>query len=285
MKKSDIVEELLMMGCDKEEISGLKLGALKEMLAEEKRGEDSLIILDKLKQDLESDDAVKVDPPPEEDASTTVDVNVNDIPEPSSPAWTQYVLGLFQDDEMDGEHPRLEGLRRVAELLLGEVSREQCELVSAPTMENGERACAKASIVFSDGRIFEALADACPSNCTKDFAIYPVAMADTRAKGRAYRAALKLKRVVSAEEIGVTKDEEVDDANKLINTGQITAIRLLSDRLGISIKKLLDDLEISSVVNNGVVDMKYLKHCEGLVVLSNLNNMRQTGHVQEKLKR
>ena len=300
MKKDEIIEALLAKGIKQEEISNLKLKELKTMLDEENAGEDSLIILDKLREDLE--EPTKINSPPQEGlidySSTTVDTReqknktnkemscpeLSNPPQPSDKGWTQYALSLFQDDEMDGEHPRLEGLRRVAELLLGEVVEERCELISAPTMENGERACSKASIVFSDGRIFEALADASPNNCQKDFAMFPVAMSDTRAKGRAYRSALRLKRVVSAEEVCGSVNEEID-VNKNIQTGQITAIRLLSDRSNISIKKLLDDLEISCIITNGVVDLKSLKYSEALIALNRLNNMRQEDHVPEKLKR
>jgi hypothetical protein len=303
MKKDEVIEKLLSKGVKQEELVGLKVSELKAMLEEETKGEDCLIVLDKLQQGIDSGEYdTKTDPPSCDDPllynSTTVDSReqknktnnaislseLSDPPRPSDSGWTQYVMGLFMDDELEGQNPRLEGLRRVAELLLGEVIEERSELVSAPTMENSERACSKASIVFADGRVYEALADACPSNCTKDFAIYPVAMSDTRAKGRAYRAALRLKRVVSAEEIGVDSGDK-EDINKNIQTGQLTAIRLLSDRSNISIKKLLDDLEISCSLKDNVVDLKSLKYSEALVVLNRLNSLRTENYIPEKLKK
>lgn len=207
-----------------------------------------------------------------------------EIPDKTDKGWSQYVMSQFADDELDGLSPRLEGLRRVAELLLGCVIEERSELISSPTMENGERACAKCTLIFSSGKIFEALADAYPGNCTKDFTIYPVAMADTRAKGRAYRAALGLKRVVAAEEIGIVSGDE-ENINQSISVGQQTAIMLLSDRLGVSIKKLLEDNEIICVLNNGFPDLKSITYSEALVVLNRLNNIRQEGHIPEKLKK
>lgn len=290
MKKAEIIEKLVLIGCDKEEVSKLKVGELREMLQEEESGEESLIILDKLQKEIDLGKHDTMIDPPIKYSKTTINTreplrpSLSDPPIPSDAGWTQYVLSLFQDDEMDGEHPRLEGLRRVAELLLGGVVAERCELISSPTMENGERACAKASIVFSDGQVFEALADACPSNCMKDFAIYPVAMADTRAKGRAYRSALKLKRVVSAEEIGVNSENDVD-ANRNIQSGQQTTIRLLSDRLNISIQKLLADLEISCETKDGGAILTSLKYGEAMIVLSRLNDLRQSGHIPEKIRR
>lgn len=293
LKKDEIVQALLAKGIKQEEISGLKIKELRTMLDEENAGEDSLILLDQVKESEEDVGVVKtpaktteiklnVSSPDKENDNKVL--SLSNPPQPSDAGWTQYVMGLFMDDELEGQNPRLEGLRRVAELLLGEVIEERSELVSAPTMENSERACSKASIVFADGRVYEALADACPSNCTKDFAIYPVAMSDTRAKGRAYRAALRLKRVVSAEEIGVDSGDK-EDINKNIQTGQLTAIRLLSDRSNISIKKLLDDLEISCSLKDNVVDLKSLKYSEALVVLNRLNSLRTENYIPEKLKK
>jgi len=290
MKKNEIIELLLTKGISREEISNSSLKELKIMLEEEQKGDDSLILLDQVK---ETEETIVDTPIPNKDVTKELnpikevdktELILSNPPVPSDPGWTQYVMSLFIDDELEGQNPRLEGLRRVAEKLLGEVVEERCELISSPTMENGERACAKATIIFEGGRIFEALADACPGNCAKDFTIYPTAMADTRAKGRCYRAALRLKRIVSAEEICGSINEDVD-TNKNIQTGQITTIRLLSDRSNISIKKLLDDLEIFCTVKDGVIDLKSLKYNEALIVLNRLNSMRQEDHVPEKLKR
>lgn len=293
MKKDEVIEKLLLKGIKQEELVGLKVAQLKTMLNEEDVGEDSLILLDQVKESEEDIGVVKTPSKTTEiklkvssldGESNSTPPALSNPPVPSDAGWTQYALSLFQDDEMDGEHPRLEGLRRIAELLLGEVLEEKCELISAPTMENNERACAKCTLIFADGKIFEALADACPSNCQKEFAMYPVAMADTRAKGRAYRTALRLKRIVAAEEIGVSTEEE-KDINRNAATGQLTAIRLLSDRLGVSIKKLLNDLEISCEGKDNIPDIKLLKYSEALIVLNRLNNIRTEGIVQEKLKK
>jgi len=305
MKKAEVIEELLKMGCDKEEISQMGVAQLRDMLEEEQRGADSLIILNKVKEDLESEDSVKYDPQfnidttrfpinsPEEIALETKqakdivgkkELYLSDPPTPTDAGWVQHVLSLFLDDELENQNPRMEALRRISELLIGEIVEERSELISAPTPENGDRACAKATIIFSNGQIFEALADACPTNCQKEFSMFSTAMADTRAKGRAYRAALRLRRVVAAEEVGISTQEE-DNPNRLINTGQVTAIRLLSDRLGISIQKLLLDLEIVYETKDNIANLSTLKYAEGLILLNRLNNIRQEGIVQDKLKR
>lgn len=294
MKKNEIIEVLLSKGCKIEEISGLKIKELRIMLDEENKGEDSLIMLDVLKQEVVAKEDDHICTPLVEYNSTTVDTReqndklnntishseLSDPPRPSDSGWTQYVMGLFMDDELEGQNPRLEGLRRVAELLLGEVVEERCELIFSPNVENEMTVGVKSIIIFENGKRYEALADANCNNCQKEFSPYLTAMADTRSKGRAYRAALKLKRVVTAEEVGFN-NEETENPNRLINTGQVTAIRLLSERLGISIQKLLLDLEIKDDVAN----LSKLRYGEGLIILNRLNNIRQGGVVQEKLKR
>lgn len=288
LKKDEIVKELLAKGVKIEDISGLRIKELRNMLEEESKGEDSLILLDQIKETEETIVAVPISKKDVVAVNTKINdkpLALSDPPVTSDPGWTQYVMGLFMDDELEGENPRLEGLRRITELLIGEVTEERSELISSPTPENGDRACSKAILVFSDGRRIESLADACSNNCTKDFAMYPVAMSDTRSKARAYRTALRLKRIVSAEEIGISNNEEIENPNRLIQVGQLTAIRLLADRSGVSIHKLLTDLEISCVVKDGAVDLKMLKYSEALVILNRLNSMRQEEFVPTKLKK
>ncbi len=191
---------------------------------------------------------------------------------PSSPAWAQYVLAKFEDEEMDGENPRLEGLRRVTELMVGEIIEEDCELVSSPTMENDMRACAKATVTVKchdTGQVkkFSSLADACRENCQQEFDRFPTAMADTRAKGRCFRTALKLRRVIAAEESGGDISlNESSYGSKNIQTGQVTAITIQSDRLKVSIPKLLAMLKLPS-------DPCALTRDQALVVIKNLNSM------------
>jgi len=287
MKKNEIVEQLLKRGSKIEDISGLKIKELRNMLDEESRGEDSLILLDQIKETEEIDITVPVSKKDVVIVNTKTNdkpLALSDPPVPTDVGFTQYALSLLQDDEMDGEFPRVEGLRRIAGLLLGEVLEERCELIFAPSVENEMTVGVKSIIIFENGKRFESLADANCNNCQKEFSPYLTAMAETRARGRAYRSALNLKRIVAAEEVGVN-NEETENPNKLINTGQITAIRLLSDRLGISIQKLLLDLEVSCESKDNVPNLSKLKYTEGLVVLNRLNNIRQEGIVQEKLKR
>jgi len=273
MKKGELKSALLGRGYKEEEIAKKKRPELIELLSSSNG--------DELRQEAE-------DEMMEEMRELTNPHDTEDIT-PSHPEWTQFVLGKFMDDELDGENPRVEGLRRVAEELLGDIVEEGCDLVDPPSMENGMRACAKSWVVFSNGsenKRFEALADACENNVSPDYAMYLCAMADTRAKGRCYRNALKLRRIVSAEEIGVGGSFGRQDTDEdAIQTGQITAIRMLADRLGVSILKLVEDLEMNcQKTESGAIDLNSLDRASAQVVVKRLNELRQT-RVPDKLKR
>jgi len=225
---------------------------------------------------------VPCDNEPEIDVSEEEEPDDVEPPSSSDPEWTQYVLGQFTEDELDGQNPRVEGLRRVAGELVGTIIEEGCDLVSPPTEANQFRACAKAWVVFltRDGyqKRFEALADAHGDNCLEDFSTYLVAMADTRAKGRAFRSALCLRRVVAAEELSKTASASADvQIGGSIHTGQISIIRLLSDRHKIDVSKVLDELEIAYDINDstGEANIRQLTYDDALRVTKRMREMKE----------
>jgi len=280
MKKNELIELLSKYGHNVQVLSNMKLGELKSLLDEENKAKDCDIILEYPSQ--ENNESSKIIKSVESENKTTA------IPLKTDAEWPQYVMGQFADDEMEGTNPRLDGLRRVAEKLLGEIIEEGCELISTPTIENQFRASVKAWVIFRnhfEHIRFEALADAYEGNLTQDFSIYLVAMADTRAKARAYRAALRLRKIVAAEEIGVNNagSENNNGGNSKIAIGQITLIRMMADRQNISITKLLKDLEINGLDEKDNLDLTKLSHTEGLLVVKRLNELRSSGVVQSKL--
>lgn len=199
-----------------------------------------------------------------------------DAPEITDPTWPAFVLKHFVDDELEGKNPRLEGLRRVAELLLGSIAEEDCKLVQAPSPENGMRAAVKAKIVFRSqtegglNRIFTGLGGAGPDNCTDEFGRFPVAMAETRAKGRAFRSALRLRRVVAAEEVaGAPSNPDVAD-DQAIHVGQVSVLALLAERQKISLPALLAKMGIDKT------DLRQLTRGEGIAVAKAINDLRMS---------
>jgi len=178
-------------------------------------------------------------------------------PSPNDIEWNDYVLGLLSDDEKIADNPTTDGLRRIFEAAL------DCTLVECsssipqfPNPENGNRATVIHTLVYilNDPKIdqqFKTItvngaADVYWGNCDKIYRNHPIAVAETRAEGRALRRGLKLRKVVAAEEIA--KEVEDLDGNTVskITNNQINFIDVLGKRLNINITSLLDSESIDS---------------------------------------
>ena len=284
MSKTELYDALIGLGYTADQLlddqkNKLKRPQLLDKLNEHNNGENAMSILSDIVTDEDEDDVgievlqdTKDDQEPEE----------LEPPTPKDPGWTQYVLGQFQEDEVDGKNPRVEGLRRVAGELVGELIEEGCDLVSPPTEDNRFRACVKAWGVFitKEGitKRFEALADAHDGNCLEDYATYLVAMADTRAKGRMYRNALCLRRVVAAEEVNKTVATAADiQQGGSIHTGQISMIRMISERHGFVISEVLDKLNIEYTMNDntGDVNLQSLSYENAVAAATEMRKMKE----------
>ena len=287
MGKQELYDALLKLGYTEEQLSDengkhLKRPILLEKLQAEQKGEEGLAVLPDITAEENDDIGVAVEQDTKDDHDEVDEPEELEPPTPNDPGWTQFVLGKFLEDEVDGKNPRVEGLRRVAGELVGELTWEGCDLLAAPTEENRFRACVKAWGVFltADGREkrFEALADAHSENCYEDYATYLVAMADTRAKGRMFRNALHLRRVVAAEEVSKTVASAADiQQGGPIHTSQISMIRMISDRNGFSIEKVLDDLSINYELddNTGKVNLQSLSYENALAASKRMREMRE----------
>ena len=125
---------------------------------------------------------------------------VTEGPDPTSPEWNDYVLGLFDESELYDGRPLCAGLRRVAELLLGRIVVSRPTQVFPPTEgDTIGRATVIWEVVFEDGSIFSDVADCWEGNTDDTFCVFNTATAATRAEGRALRKALRLKTVAAEE--------------------------------------------------------------------------------------
>lgn len=181
----------------------------------------------------------------------------SEVPDMLSPEWNDYVLTLFSDKELIDGNPLTAGLRRVAELLVGEII--SSKPVSVERIETGDP-IGKTTVVYEvqflvkkgDKEYVKTYADVSDVWCnnTDDiFAVHAPATASTKAEGRALRKALKL-RVVAAEELckkDVSKllkesaplNEETND----INYDQIMFIDTKCRKLNIDVEKFINSGE------------------------------------------
>lgn len=181
----------------------------------------------------------------------------NIVPAISSLEWTDYVLGLLSEDEKIKGNPTTDGLRRVFEIALNcEVIDASTEMVQTPSPDNEKRATAVHTLTFKLNqpmdpkfkiRSVSGAADVYWGNCDKVYRNHPVAVAETRAEGRALRRALKLRKVVAAEELAEDVEDHPDENSvSKITNNQINFIDVIGKRLNINITKLLENQNLES---------------------------------------
>ena len=176
---------------------------------------------------------------------------------PNHLEWTDHVLTLLSDDEKIAGNPTTDGLRRIFEIALNcTVVESTSKVVQTPDISNEKRATVVHTISYvlnSDmsttghlnARIVSGAADVYWGNCDKVYRNHPVAVAETRAEGRALRRGLKLRKVVAAEEIAKEIDDDIHGGNiNKINNNQINFIDIISKRLDIDVIKILESMSL-----------------------------------------
>jgi hypothetical protein len=220
---------------------------------------------------------------------STTKTNKIDI---NSLEWNDYVLGLLSEDEKIDGNPTTDGLRRIFEIALNcTVVESISQVVQSPEPNNEKRATVVHSIGFilNEGgsdrgnlnvkKMVSGAADVYWGNCDKIYRNHPVAVAETRAEGRALRRGLKLRKVVAAEEIAseIEDTPDGDNANK-ISDQQINFIDVLSKRSNINTVELLLDLSIDPA------NIKSVPHDVAVNIIRELSKYQQNlGTIPPKL--
>lgn len=178
------------------------------------------------------------------------------VPSMLSPEWHDYAMQFFTDKELIDGNPLTAGLRRVAELLIGEI------VFSGPIkvdrIETGDpigKTTVMYQVVFSvtnkqgnkASKTYVDVADVWAGNTDDMFAVHAPATASTKAEGRALRKALKL-RVVAAEEL-CKKDvsqflsQQSNQMDERIKPEQIKYIDINCKKLNIDVVKFINSGE------------------------------------------
>lgn len=152
-------------------------------------------------------------------------------PDESDANWSDFVLTKFAPDEMvedpktKNRLPNIDGLRRVAKLLLGEVITSVPDVIKSPS-EQDRSATVSYLITLQryDGRLvtYGGAADCSSDNTDQVYAKHPVSVAETKAEARALRKALGLKKIIAAEEANMEAPESWQE--EVINDMQLLLI-------------------------------------------------------------
>jgi hypothetical protein len=197
--------------------------------------------------------------------------------------WTDHVLSYLSEDEKINGNPTTDGLRRIFEKALEcEVISSVSDVVQSPSPENEKRATVVHAITYilntsgsdrpnlNQTRTVSGAADVYWGNCDKIYRNHPVAVAETRAEGRALRRALRLRKVVAAEEIAAEIDDHPDQNTvSKISNNQINFIDVMSKRLNINVGKLL---EKNALDQNNVYG---LNHEDAIGIIRQLSKYQQ----------
>lgn len=200
----------------------------------------------------------------------------------SDTGWTDYVLSNLLDDEKINGNPTTDGLRRIFETVLScKIISSSSHVAQTPSPENEKRATVVHTITYrldpttpdTEGINIisvDGAADVYWGNCDKVYRNHPVAVAETRAEGRALRRALRLRKVVAAEEIAENIEDSPDgnSVNK-ISSNQINFIDVLSKRLDINVMSLIASLAIE---HTGVYD---ITHEDAVKIIRELSRLQQ----------
>lgn len=202
-----------------------------------------------------------------EEVNDVEEEEVAEVPEIHSSEWSDYVLSQMSDDEKQDGNPTVDGLRKVLQRLIGPIISSISVVNASPSQGNNFATVTHNITVLwnnspMDVRTFSGAADASDKNCNMPFSNYPVAMAETRAEGRALRRALQL-RTVCAEELQDVKIVKEEENPSKINTSQVGVIRMLAERLKIDL-----DLLTKTKYNSNNLDMSYDNALELIALLN-----------------
>lgn len=271
MKVAEMREELVKVhGYKTEQIKTAKKTELASLL-EEERGLQQI-------ENLDFEDGTK-----DFTAETEEETHMNPTqsqtrpasPAMSSPEWSEYVLSKFEHDEIMDGNPTVDGLRRITELVLGPIIETKIDILQIPTKENEGRATATCKVTVYAGheRSATGSGDAWHKNTDMPYSKFPVAMAETRAEGRALRRLLQLRKVVAAEELSTTANKEEQDYSTEISDNQINFIDVMCKSVGRGL-----DINVEAMVKSKHPQCKSIRnvtHNEAADLIQMLSHYQQ----------
>ena len=171
--------------------------------------------------------------------------------------WHDFVMKQFRDDELLNDSPTADGCRRVIETVLGPISSTTITHSVAPSTLNNGTATVVVRIelfvtntthpLFNATIACEDIADVNKYNCDLPYRKHASATCATRAEGRVLRKLMRLRNVITAEEVSEVAESTEDDSewqvDEPISDSQVKVIDMLCERL---------DLSVMDFINSGL---------------------------------
>lgn len=301
--KQKIIDEKLLT---QEELSNVNVKGKTEWvkLYKELNEDDSITMADFNDLEMLNDEELVLEP--EIENTKTKETKEKTAPSYSDPEWHDYVMSHFDKEELvDGKYPNVNALRRVVELLLGEIIFSgpvdtKCTLsseigkavVTYEIIIEWKLDCGPYINPLEDRdvfpqKVFRSVASSWIDNTDDVFSVFPESIAETRAEGRALRRALRL-GVVCADELTQKNVSEFInksntsttgewDENDMITDQQINSINLLCNRLSIDVNKF---------INSGSKqydDIKKVNRQSAADMIKRLNQYQSTGEGSKEI--
>lgn len=186
--------------------------------------------------------------------NVVIDTSECNRPAITDVGWHDYVMGLFSEDELFEGRPNCAGLRRVAEMVIGQIICSRPTQVFPPSDDKTVgRSTVVWEVTFSNGQVFSDVADCWEGNTDDTFCAFATATAATRAEGRALRKALRIK-TVAAEEMTTkntasvvrqsktsSSDGEYDESQRMTDP-QANFIDVKAKQLNVSVPKMFKEV-------------------------------------------
>lgn len=263
----EIRTELLKAGDDPATVASMKKAELRDRLIK--------ITTEKIDFDLES---LQSETSPAETLEGAIGVTYG------SPAWHSYIMGLFNPDELMDGYPKVNGLARVAGLVLGDIISSKATQVfvthgeaRAVTVNYEVQIEWKLNTPVGFGnmghspqiRVFGGLS-CCTEDLSNVFGRHPSAVAESKAFGRALRKALSL-NIIAAEEMLSSEDSSPKaKASASITKPLQDVIKAKSDALDLNLK------EVITKWVGGAKELSMFTVQEGRDFFEHLNTFQQT---------
>ena len=233
----DLRSSLLAAGYSAEEVAAIKGKANLEVALAEHR--DTYVTNAPTIKDVVDEALDNLEPVDDDEAGETITDEEQEFFDNDGHLNRELLLEQLTDKEKVEGHPTVNGLRRLINDYVGWIQSNISKVVQCPTPDNNKRATVEVEVEihFRNGMstIVGGCADVCSDNTVPPYHLHPVATAETRAEGRAYRKALNL-NITTAEEMGSFTEsvgfEEIQPA-------QIKMIRNLCKRCDINLDRFL----------------------------------------------